>query len=480
MVVSPVIFWFRRDLRLSDHRPLAEALRRGDGHVVPVFVIDPQLAAGVGPARGAYLSATLHALDESLEGRLVLRRGDPGEELTAVARATGAKQVIATEDFAPAGRRRDERVREVLSGVGVTTTYLDSPYVVRPGTVRTKTGTACKVFTPFRRGWENEPLDEPLGAATGVTWVGAQGVELDDIARVVARRRPEYFAELVDDVPSFDERVGEGGAHATLRDFLAHVDEYGENRNMPAVTGTSRLSAHLHFGTIHPRQVLAATNRATNGADVFRSEICWREFYADVLFHHPESTWRELQPAMSHLRVDRDHAAVERFQRWARGETGYPLVDAGMRQLLAEGWMHNRVRMVCASFLVKHLHLDWRWGAKWFMWRLIDADVASNQHGWQWTAGTGTDASPFHRIFNPTLQAERFDPEGAYVRRYVSELAQVAAPQCLQPGGGEGLLAAPGYGPPMIDAGAERNEALARFHEARERSRLDDARESVR
>ena len=171
---------------------------------------------------------------------------------------------------------------------------------------------------------------------------------------------------------------------------------------------------------------------------------------------------------MNHLPVDTDAKARERFRAWARGETGYPLVDAGMRQLLDTGWMHNRVRMVAASFLVKHLHLDWRWGAKWFMWRLLDGDVASNQHGWQWAAGTGTDAAPYHRVFNPTLQAERFDPDGAFVHQFIPELSGVAAPQCLQPGGGDGLLAPPNYVRPIIDAKTERDEALRRFALARE------------
>jgi deoxyribodipyrimidine photo-lyase len=192
-----------------------------------------------------------------------------------------------------------------------------------------------------------------------------------------------------------------------------------------------------------------------------------------VLWHHPESVRSVLQPSLAHLRVDNDAQAVERFQSWARGETGYPLVDAGMRQLLTEGWMHNRVRMVAASFLVKHLHLDWRWGARWFMWRLIDGDLASNQHGWQWTAGTGTDAAPFHRIFNPTLQAERFDPDGTYVRRFIPALANVPAPQCLRPGAGAGLLAPDGYAQVIVDVALERDEALKRCAEARELAKVD-------
>lgn len=467
-MVSPVVFWFRRDLRLSDNPALLEAARRGDGEVVPVFVIDPELARSTGPARGAYLAATLRALDVTLEGRLVVRRGDPARELAGVAAHSGATQVVATEDFAPAGRRRDERVRRELDGVAITTTYLDSPYAVRPGTVRTAKGTPCRVFSSFRRGWLDQPLAAPLARPASPRWRGAPGVAIDELQAVVARRRPAYFGSLPDDVPHFDQRVGEVGALATLEGFAEHVDAYGDARHVPGVPGTSRLSAHLRFGTLHPRQVLALTNGASSSREAFRSEICWREFYADVVFHHPESTGREWQPAMAKLRVDRDGAAVERFQRWARGETGYPLVDAGMRQLLAEGWMHNRVRMVCASFLVKHLHLDWRWGAQWFMWRLVDADVANNQHGWQWVAGTGTDAAPFHRIFNPTLQGRRFDPEGRYVRRYVAELADVSSPQCLEPGAGARLLAPAGYPTAMVELARERDEALARWREVRE------------
>ena len=466
-MVNPVIFWFRRDLRLGDHPGVLEAARRGDGHVAAVFVIDPALSASVGPARAAYLVATLRALDQAMGGRLIVRRGDPGAQLARLAREIGARSVVCTEEFTPRGRERDVRVRRELRDCDVTLDVVDSPYVVRPGTIATKGGTPFKVFTPFRRAWDLEPVARPLAAPTGVTWTTADSLDVAQLAEVSSLVRPAYFGDLGTEPAAFDARVGEVGALVTLEEFLARVERYDDTRDRPGLDTTSRLSPHLHFGTLHPRQVLAATTTASNGSRVFHSEVCWREFYADVLWHNPESTWRVLQPALANLRVDRDAAAAERFQRWARGETGYPLVDAGMRQLLREGWMHNRVRMVAASFLVKQLHLDWRWGAKWFMWRLIDADVASNQHGWQWSAGTGTDAAPFHRIFNPTRQAERFDPEGDYVRRYVPELAGVAAPQCLSPGGGEGLLAASGYVAPMVDASTERHEALARFHEAR-------------
>ena len=472
MSEARTLFWFRRDLRLADNPALRAAVSLGQGHVAAVFVVDPALASGAGPARLAYLRATLAALDDSLGGALIVRHGDPALELARVAGEVGATSVLATGDFSPAGRARDERVRERLGATGVSLRVVDSPYVVRPGTITTRAGTPAKVFTPFRRAWEREEFAAPLAAPTGVTWLRAPSVGVAALAAVTPRARPAYFGDLDDAVPAFDGRVGEAGAHATLEAFLARVAHYDESRDAPALAGTSRLSAHLHFGTLHPRQALAATQAVLSagagaGVEAFRAEICWREFYADVLFHHPASTWQVLQPALADLRVDRDARAVERFQRWARGETGYPLVDAGMRQLLQEGWMHNRVRMVTASFLVKHLHLDWRWGAKWFMRRLIDADVASNQHGWQWVAGTGTDAAPFHRIFNPTLQAQRFDPAGEYVRRYVGELAGLGAPQCLLPGGGEGLLAPDGYVAPMVDIAAERDEALARWRDAR-------------
>jgi deoxyribodipyrimidine photo-lyase len=244
------------------------------------------------------------------------------------------------------------------------------------------------------------------------------------------------------------------------------VDDYGEDRNRPDRDRTSRLSPHLKYGTIHPRQVLARLGRS-GGATTFANELCWRDFYADVLFHRPESARRDDVDTMGGLRWDTGKRADERFVAWQRGETGFPIVDAGMRQLLAEGWMHNRVRMITASFLVKDLHIDWRRGARHFMRLLVDGDLASNQHGWQWTAGTGTDAAPFFRIFNPIAQGERFDPQGDYVRRFVPELRSIEGKAVHQPwklgaddlfGSGSGA-----YPEPIVDHAAERKEALARF-----------------
>jgi deoxyribodipyrimidine photolyase len=240
-----------------------------------------------------------------------------------------------------------------------------------------------------------------------------------------------------DVVPQFAAEVGAGP-----------VLHYGEGRDRPDLPGTSRLSPYLRFGSVHPRQVLARVGSDAS-SEVFRSELAWREFCADVLWHHPDSAWQPLAPTGRHLRWDTGEAAHRRFAAWSAGRTGYPLADAGLRQLGSEGWMHNRVRMLTASFLVKDLHIDWRRGARLFLDRLVDGDLASNNHGWQWVAGTGTDAAPFHRIFNPVVQAERFDPEGAYVARYVGEA------------GG------PDYPPPIVDHAEERAEALRRREDAK-------------
>ncbi len=459
---NPVIFWFRRDLRLADNPALSAAARTGA--VVALFVIDPELVAPVGPTRAAYVAASLSALNESIGGNLVIRVGDPRVVVPAVASALGARSVYVSGDWTPRSRERDRDVAAALGAAGRAFVTSDSPYVVEPGTVRQASGAPYRVYGAFRRVWETHLGAAPL-AAPEVDWVPLDGVTPAFLVELAARRRPRYFLDLPDEPASDAPPAGERAGDATLERFVARVDHYDEQRDQPDLDATSRLSPFLHVGALHPRTVLAAVDGPSAGRAAFRAEIGWREFYADVLSHRPDSAWRPLQSRFDALRVDRDAAAVERFQAWARGETGFALVDAGMRQLLREGWMHNRVRMVTASFLVKHLHVDWRWGASWFLWRLVDGDVASNQHGWQWVAGTGTDAAPFHRIFSPTRQAERFDPRGRYVRRYVPELAGVAQSDLARVD--VETLVASGYRAPMIDAGVERREALSRFAEIR-------------
>ena len=446
-MTTPVILWFRRDLRLADNPALVAAAATGP--VIPLFVIDPVFFATAGHARQAFLVDGLRALGRSIGGRLVVRHGDPAVVVAAVVAETGARLVLAAHDYGPYGTRRDAAVTAGLSSSGAALTFVDSAYAVAPGTVVKADGSPYAVFTPFRRAWEQAGWRSPVPAPDEVEWLGDP--------EVAGEGYPTVLAPAATLPPA-----GEDAADQLMEEFLARrVDGYAEARDRPAVDGTSRLSPYLRFGMIHPRQLLARLGDDPDQA-TFRSELCWREFYADVLHRRPETAWAPLRPELAGLVVDTDAGANDRFAAWCRGETGYPIVDAGMRQLLATGWMHNRVRMITASFLVKDLHLPWQWGARHFMRLLVDGDLASNNHGWQWAAGTGTDAAPYFRVFNPVLQGERFDPDGSYVRRWIPELAGLADRDVHQPwrsGRGQPL----GYPGPMVDHGVERAEALARF-----------------
>ncbi|MFP5255670.1 MAG: cryptochrome/photolyase family protein [Acidimicrobiia bacterium] len=445
------VLWFRRDLRLSDHPALLAAVHAAgaDGEVLGLFCLDERLWGPSGTNRRWFLAGCLQALDEAMGGRLVVRRGDPVDVVPAVAAEVGAGEVFVTEDFGPYGSERDAAVAAALAGAGRSLERVGSPYAVPPGEVRTGVGRPYQVFTPFSKAWVAHGWPPPQPAPRAVRWA-----EVDGDGPVEA---PAVAAELPE--------PGEAAAKAAARRFWdQHLEGYEEQRDRPDLDATSRLSPYLKWGCIHPRQLLARLG-ATRAEQRFRAELCWREFYADVLHHRPESARRALDPTMASMAVD-GRGTAPRFRAWAEGRTGYPIVDAGMRQLLAEGWVHNRVRMLAASFLVKDLHLDWTRGARHFMTHLVDGDLASNQHGWQWVAGTGTDASPWFRVFNPVTQGERFDPDGAYVRRWVPELAELPARWIHHPwdapGGGP-----EGYPAPMVDHAEERLEALRRYADVR-------------
>ncbi|MDQ1245932.1 MAG: deoxyribodipyrimidine photo-lyase [Actinomycetota bacterium] len=447
------VMWFRRDLRLTDLPALAEAADDG-AEVVPLFVADPRL---IDPSvRSRYLARSLSALDQQLGGALLVRWGDPRQVVPAVAAEAGATSVHISADFAPYGRQRDEAVARALTADGRTLVPLGSPYAIAPGRVTKSDGTPYRVYTPFYRAWSAHGWRDPAGnSGDGVRWRALPG---DKAASVAARVEAAAGPEPLDGLPA----AGELAALARWRDFRTRgLADYNENRNRPDLSGTSGLSAHLRFGEIHPRTLLAELDDS-NGAEAYRREIAFREFYADVLWHHPHSARASLDSrydtAMPH---DTGPHADAAFEAWCAGRTGYPFVDAGMRQLLAEGWIHNRVRMVVASFLVKDLHLPWWLGARWFMARLRDGDLASNAAGWQWTAGCGTDASPYHRIFNPTSQGQKFDPDGDYLRRYLPELrdlpGRAAHEPWLHP------LLAPDYPERIVDHAVERLGALDRL-----------------
>ncbi|MCL8027660.1 cryptochrome/photolyase family protein [Nocardioides bruguierae] len=456
------VMWFRRDLRLADNPALRAAA--DDGPVLPLFVLDDRLWGPAGPSRRAYLAASLRSLDASLRQRhagLAVVHGDPVEQVVAAARAAGAGAVHLAADYGPYGSARDEAVEKALADAGIDLVRTGSPYAVAPGRVTNGSGDPYKVFTPFSKAWADHGWRAPVDAPSGGSWLTLEDLRGKDGAG------PLHPV----DVPDVDLPEGlalpEAGEAAALRQwesFLDDLDAYDEQRNDPGKDATSRMSVHLKYGEVHPRTLLAELGqRRSAGARSYRSELAWREFYADVLAQKPETAREYLRPEFARMTYDRPG---EDYDAWCEGRTGFPIVDAGMRQLRATGWMHNRVRMIVASFLVKDLHLEWQHGARHFMRWLVDGDLASNQHGWQWTAGCGTDAAPYFRVFNPTSQGKKFDPRGTYVRRWVEELADPQqVPDPHEPDAETRDLV--GYPHPLVDHKAERQESLDRWQAIR-------------
>jgi len=450
----PSVLWFRRDLRRHDNPALLGALdaARADGDevVVPLFVLDPRLWEAAGDARRAWLSRSLRTLNDTLDGALVVRHGDPVALVPEVASAAGATTVHVAADFGPYGAARDEAVERVLDTTGRALVRTGSPYAVAPGRVVKGDGTAYRVYTPFFRAWVGHGWPGP--AADPDRWPSWR---IDQTGPLACDGLPDAPSGVV--LPPVGEEAALSRWHGFRVDGLA---TYGALRDRADLAATSSLSAHLRWGEIHPRTLLAELDDSPSHT-VFRKELAWREFYADVLHRAPASAGTWLDPRFARMEHDVGVEADERFEAWCSGRTGYPFVDAGMRQLLAEGWMHNRVRMVTASFLVKDLHLPWQRGARWFMRQLRDGDLASNQQGWQWVAGSGTDAAPYFRIFNPVTQGLRFDPDGDYVRRYVPELRDLPGKAVHEPW--DHALLAADYPDRIVDHATERDESLARY-----------------
>ncbi len=439
--------WFRRDLRLADNPALRAAVDAGRDGVVPLFVLDPALWDPAGPSRRAYLMASLADLGERMGG-WQLRSGDPVREVVAVARAAGASSVHVAADFGPYGRERDRRVARALAGHGVELVRTGSPYAVAPGRVVKGDGTPYQVYTPFARGWAEHGWRRPPHSPRAVPW--RRPLDSVDLPRV----------DLPDGL-----RLPTAGEAAARRDwrrwFESGVEGYADDRNRPDLDATSHMSVRLKWGELHPRTLLADLTGRGKGVQAYRREIAFREFYADVVWHRPDSARAHYRPAFDAIRYDEPGSELA---AWREGRTGFPIVDAAMRQLRAEGWMHNRMRMLVASFLVKDLHLAWQVGARHFMRWLVDGDLASNMHGWQWTAGSGTDAAPYFRVFNPVTQGRTYDPNGDYVRRYVPELVGIGGPAVHEPWR-LGADAPPDYPAPIVDHAQERREALERYAE---------------
>ena len=446
------IFWFRRDLRLQDNEALATAFSQS-GSVAGVYRLDKAEYLSLEGIRQHSLSEGLRSLSQDMGKSLhIIESGsieDFAESLFASCLEIESKMVFATESFDPQGIKEQDFVTKFFDSKGISLRLVGSAYAVRPGTVRKPDGTNYRVYTPFYKAWVNLADVVPMKLPSDLKWLKVkQNTEIP--------------------VPSESSPIkvvaGEAFALRTFERFKHRaLDDYDEQRNRADLSGTSHLSHALGHGEIHPRTLLAELGDSP-AHEVFRKEIAWREFYADVLFHYPHTVDDYYEPRFKKLRYDSGSAADVKFAAWCKGETGFPMVDAGMRQLLAEGWMHNRVRMIVASFLVKDLHLEWTLGAEHFEKHLSDFDPASNSHGWQWTAGCGTDASPYYRIFNPILQGLKFDPNGDYVRKYVPELRHLEGSAAHEPwevfDGYSG-----GYPEQIVDHNTERNESLARLEE---------------
>ena len=485
MPTPPVIVWFRRDLRLADNPALSHAVETGRP-IVPVYVWDngPGVRR-IGAASRWWLDKSLRALDQCLRergSRLILRSGDSEVELRRLAEETGADAVYMNRLFEPDAFDRDADVAHALKADGIDCHGYNGTLLARPGAICTGQGGPYKVFTPFRNALLAQASAPPH--TTGPRRIETpRGLDSEDIGDWrLHPERPDWST-------GFDWTPGEAAASRTLSDFVGDgLKSYSVGRDRPGEPGGSRLSPYLHWGEVHPWRVVeqvreaAASGRAPQAeADKFVAELVWRDFSAQLLHHFPQMADRAFRPEYDGMpwRNDREGLAA-----WKQGRTGYPIVDAGMRQLWTTGWMHNRVRMIVASFLVKDLLIDWREGEAWFWDTLMDADLANNVQNWQWIAGSGADASPFFRIFNPVTQGMKFDPRGAYVRRWIPELAALpdahlhapwTAPEAVL----EAAHVRPGrdYPLPVIDHAKARLRALEALKAIRQRA--SDARDMV-
>ena len=468
--MAAALVWFRDDLRLDDQPALRAALERG-WLPVPVYIHAPDEEGDWAPgaASDAWRRRSLAALAAGLErrgSRLLLLHGPTLGTLQALAALTGAEAVLWTRRYEPAIEQRDANIKRALRQAGLHAESFNGALLFEPWELATKQGDPYRVFTPFwrsaRAAWrEPKTWDAPPRLPSPDEAGAPHGVALDD---VLAAPRPAWDA-------GFWQRFapGETGARQALAGFVeGALDGYAAARDLAAVPGTSRLSPHLHFGEVSVQRAaaaaLAAPGIAEADRDRFLAELGWREFAHHVLHHFPRVPERNLDPRFDGFAWANPSPA--KLQAWREGRTGVPIVDAGMRELWHTGWMHNRVRMIVASWLTKHLRLHWEHGARWFWDTLVDADLANNTQGWQWTAGTGADAAPYFRVFNPVSQAAKFDPDGAYIARWVPELAPLPVPARFAPWEHPELLRrlAPGYPrQPQVELAAGRKGALDAF-----------------
>ncbi len=440
------LWWARRDLSPTAPAALAAAAQGG---MAALLVLDPHFPQT--PVRHAWYTASAAALQEELDGHLDIRQGVPEEIIPAFAGEHHITDVHVTGESTPYGMARDARIEHLLAARGIRFHRVGSPYLVTPGSLHTRGGIPFSRFTPFFRAWLSsiEPVATPKLRASWLTV-------------------PSRFPIALPHHP-YLPAPGHTAAMERLQVFIDHqLASYDSERDRPDLEGTSGLSPYLKVGSLHPRDILSAVSTHPSRIPFLR-QLAWREFFADLLHHDPESVTVNWAPAFRGFPWEDTSTLREAIAAWKEGRTGYPLVDAGMRELLATGTMHNRVRMVAASFLVKDLNVHWSIGARHFMDHLIDGDLASNTHNWQWVAGSGADAAPYFRIFNPTLQAKRFDPEGTYIRQYVPELASLPLPDLFEPW--KSVLRPRVYPHPIVDHAKAQRAAQARYHAFRASAR---------
>lgn len=473
MAKTTSIVWFRNDLRLADNPALSHAVTDSDT-TLPVFIWDPDGEGdwAAGAASRWWLHHSLTDLTDSLEqrgARLVIRTGNSGRILAELIETTGADLVVWNRRYEPAVIERDRQIKQSLQESGCRVETFNGSLLREPWEVETGQGDPYRVFTPFWKSVKGtlddvEPLEAPDAIPSPEDW--PESLQVDDL---------ELLPTIAWDAEFYHTWIpGESGAQRSLDEFLSYrMPDYADGRNRPDKTSTSELSPHLHFGEISPRQIYSAVNHSNlNGhtrksADVFLNEVGWREFAYHLLYHFPSTTDQPLREAFEQFPWEESASAL---RAWQKGRTGFPIVDAGMRQLWAIGWMHNRVRMIVGSFLTKDLLQPWQQGARWFWDTLVDADLANNTFGWQWVSGCGADAAPFFRVFNPVLQGEKFDPDGDYVRMWVPELAEMPSKWIHKPWSAPDwvldearVVLGETYPEPIVDHGEARKAALAAY-----------------
>ncbi|MBK1789780.1 cryptochrome/photolyase family protein [Persicirhabdus sediminis] len=430
MTTSPTLLWFRRDLRLADHRALLYAIELGQP-IIPVY-LHAEDDGGVWRDGAASQWWLHHALEdlasqlESLGSQLTIYSLESEDQLAdfliQLAEETGAKQIVWSRRYEPHFCQRDRQIKSSLTNAGILAKSFNNSLLYEPDEVKNKSGGHFKVFTPFWKSLKDQPPEKPLPSP-----VSLASLQPDYWPAGIAVSELNLLPSISWDAGFYKNWLASHqGAEASLKKSLSKAPNYQQTRDTPAIDGTSRLSPYLHFGQLSPRELWHSLNdRFGNDAAIVEGitrQLYWREFSAHTHYHFPHSTDRALKPEYDAFPWNYDEDIIK---QWQKGETGYPIVDAGMRELWATGWMHNRVRMITASLLVKHLLQPWQEGARWFWDTLVDADLANNSMGWQWVAGCGADASPYFRIFNPIIQGKKFDPSGDYVRKWIPELAQL-------------------------------------------------------